>query len=206
MIDFQRLAHDVDDLAAPEFDFDAIRKRSACTSAPVRTRRTVLGIFTLALVLPALALGAVRLLPHVYERGNMVDIYATRVDAQWRTNPAMLAKLARRAPYRVILPTALPARAKLKSAMIADLTLISVTYQCPGKATAQFLIGPARLRTLLHPPKDPYASVTVRPPPHLRWQTFTAGNENVRVGTNCLTAEELARVRSAMIAAGAWAR
>lgn len=195
--------HEIDALPVPEFHFAAIKERAERKSKR-RTRRRFFVLAAFSVLLPALAAAAVNYFhPHVYRRGDTLHIYARSLTVDWRPSAATLAGIARSARYHVILPTALPPIAKLKTTAVADSELIDLVYSCPRKRRVHIMIAPGALRELAHPPPDPYPHVGMAGPKTVSpWHTFIAGDEIVRLETNCLDARQISQLRAAMVAAG----
>jgi hypothetical protein len=159
----------------------------------------------LVLALPILAAATIVHFfpPQIYQHDGNLNIYAQHLTTYAHPNAETLNKIARGAPYRVIFPKGLPVRTEVSMAAVADSELIDVSYSCPGRRVVDFVIAPKSLSSLLHPLADPHKHVAMHPRVALPWRTFAAGDEIVRIASNCLTQSEVTRVREAMQSAGA---
>jgi hypothetical protein len=199
-----RICAQIDTLDVPPFDITRIQQRASSNQRARRAARIPKTI-AVALTLPALAAATIVhfFQPQIYQHGGSLNIYARNGMLYARPDSRTLSSIARALPYRVVFPQALPARAKLHVAAVADAELIDRSYACPRGRLVQFVIAPKSLGSLLHPLEDPYKHVMMHPKIGLAWHSFIAGGEIVRMANDCLTRSEVARVRVAMESAGA---
>lgn len=194
----ERLREGLNALPVPTFDLPAIQARAARKQRP-NPRRSLAAAVLAGVLIPVLAAAAVRYLPvRIVSRGNgSFEIQTAHVEANFRPTQRTLQTIARKAPYHVILPAGLPQAAKLHITATAGNAVILLVYQCPSKRFIRFTILPSDF------PFDTSAlfrpSVIVRNSinaPHS--YSWTAGDERVRLDTNCLTSAAVAAVRHSM--------
>lgn len=196
--------HEIDSLPVPKFDFAAVKARA---EQPRPVRRRLLILPGLAILLPVLAAAAVlKFTPvTVTHIGGWYQIHASSVNVTWKASAGTLSNFARTAPYRIIWPSGLPKDKTLQIAISTSSELFVVAYRCTPKLQRDkmlwFVIAPrnygginANLGIYLH---DPHTFG------HHKFAVWSTGDELVRLETNCLSDEQISKVRSAMIAAGA---
>jgi len=193
-----RLRRNVDALPVPTFNLAAIQSRAVRMQRP-HLRRSIAAAVLAGVLVPVLAAAGVRYLPvRVVPRDNgAFEISTAHVTANFRPTQHTLQTIARTAPYRVILPTGLPQAAKLHLTATAGNAVIMLVYQCPSKRFIRFMIAPSdfpfdvsalfRTRVIMR-------SAISAP----RSYSWAAGDERVRLDTNCLTSAEVAAVRDSM--------
>jgi hypothetical protein len=199
MNSIERISSEIDSLTVPPFQFSAVRSRAQVRHP--KPRRRIIAAATLAVLMPALAAAAVHFFPaRVVELPNgTLHIYG---DTEYFRNPtaAQLSAVGRKASYRVTWPLALPAGTRVKRMLVAGSAVMFMNYACPRGGFLQFIIFPTNAQPESGLQKLPLRlSLT----PTSRTYDFTAGAERVRLETNCLTGMDIARIRSAMSAAGA---
>ncbi|HLI97903.1 MAG TPA: hypothetical protein VKT72_17680 [Candidatus Baltobacteraceae bacterium] len=188
-------------IPVPRFDFAAIVSRAAHRPES-RIRRRIVTVAVLFILLPALAAAAVHYFPVKVEqtRSGSLVIVSDTLTVSWRARPTDLRRIARGLPYRVVWPTGLPQNVNLRTASSADSQVAIVEYRCRNNRFAQFIIMPKQMRVVRAPKQ--LAGIRV----NLAWMkrqfNWTAGEEQVRVQTNCLSDTDVARIRAAMVAAG----
>lgn len=195
---------EIDALPIPQFDFAAIKARAERPRSP---RRRLFGIAFLSVLVPALAAAAaLKFLPvTVTHIGGWYQIRAQSMKMTWKADSRTFADYGKGAPYRVTWPAGLPQQTKLQSVISTSSEVFVVTYRCAPKRQSRkvlwFVIIPHNYAAI-----NPRLGDWLRDPhtfDHHTFTTFPAGDELVRLETNCLSATQIARVRSAMIAAGA---
>ena len=195
---------EIDALPVPNFNFAAIQAR-AQQQRPAP--RQLLLLSGLAVLVPALAAAAVlRFVPlQVTHFGGWTQVNGGTTKAYERPTPSTFAYLAKRAPYRVTWPIGLPPEKTLQTVIAGSSEVFIVDYRCAPKWQSRkmlwFVIIPrnyaainAQLGQWLN---DPHTF------DHHTFTVFPVGDELVRLETNCLSAAQIAHVRSAMLAAGA---
>lgn len=202
MNDFERLSREIDAIPTPYFRMSTITARAALPNESNNHRRTAALAVILAFIVPALALAAFRYLPVRIEQGpgNTLYIYADKIQANFHATPQTLDQIARNASYPIVWPTSLPEWTALRTTLVMGSDVVIVRYRCGPKKFAQFLIVPRD--ALLKGNGLEKLSIGTMHADNRVYQ-WTTGSERVRLHTNCLTASDVAHVRTAMAAAGA---
>jgi hypothetical protein len=202
MLDLTCLEERLEAVPVPDLDMAGLRTRQRARDRRTARRRIAV-LMSVVVLLPALATAAVVHFfhPQVYQNGDSLRIYSHSATLYRPRTPKAMARITENLYYRIVLPRALPQRAKLDIVVAADSELLSLFYTCPQKRTVQFVIGPRALRSLNHPRPDPHRQVVITPKTKLPWDSFLVGDEIVRYENDCLTPTEMNRVRTAMVQA-----
>jgi hypothetical protein len=204
MSNIDRLAAQIESMDVPQLDVSAVRARGLKSAAS--KRRHIFAAVLAAIMVPMLAAAATYYLPvQIVPRGNgTAQIYAKHVEAIWRPSARTLADIARKAPYRIVWPSDLPARTHLRSTMVMNSEVVLLTYACATPGTSHFIIAPSDAAFTPEIMKQwPAGAVRVSVRRARQKYEWTAGEERVRLDTDCITPHQVAAIRSAMIAAGA---
>jgi len=195
------LRETVDALPVPTFNLSAIQSRAA-RKQRAKPRRGIAAAVLAGVLIPVLAAAAVRYLPvRIVSRGNgSFEIQTAHAEGNFRPTRQTLQAIAAKAPYRVILPAGLPQTAKLHFTMTAGNAVIMLGYGCPSKRFIHLMIVPSDFpfdtSALFHA----HVSVRMRMPSNAtRSYKWTAGDERVRLDTNCLSPAQVATVHRAML-------
>lgn len=197
------MMHEIDRLGVPPFDVAEVRRRA--TRPPARPmRRRIIMIAALGILVPALATAAVKFVPfEVTHKYGMWQVYPPKGTSESYVHPtqATLAKVAQRAPYRVIWPADIPTSSRLNFLGSDASQLFTLAYQCPGTRTgySAVIIIPKNYPGINANIGKWFESQTI---PHGRVLKWTIGEERVLLESTCLSSAQMARVRRATIAEG----
>ncbi len=195
------LVDGVDSLNVPAFDFSAIQARATRLRArsPITARKLLNGS-ALVVILSSLAAAASHFTPlDVTHRFGTWQIYGPQASVNMRPTQATLDRLARTAPYRLVWPTSLPIGTVLHTVSSVASEVILLDYACPQKGTLRFQIIPYASGEINVELRAWFSSLKMQRGLNREWR---AGEERVRVQTNCLSESQIQRIREATIAAG----
>lgn len=196
---------EIDTLPVPRFNFAAIKARSE-RRRPLRRRAFVTA--TLALLVPALAFGALQFVPFkVTHKYGMWQVYPPSHVSRSYRNPtqATLIAVGKRAHYRVIWPIAMPKTSVLENLGDDASQMFTLVYRCPDSLSgySAVVIMPNNYSAI-----DPnlgkwFYSQTIRHGRILKWRV---GDQLMLLESTCLSDADLSRVREATMRAGATQR
>lgn len=193
------LAPDVDALSVPAFDFPAIQTRAGLLQSRLsQGRRTMLSVAILFFVVFSLAAAATHF-THL-KLTNRLDTWQLYGPAKVTFNPSRAAvdRVQRQAPYRIVWPASLPAGTSLR--MLVDIAseVVVLEYRIAHRGRAYVTIAPTNSDAINADLPKWLATLSIRGGTNVEWQV---GEERVRLETDCLTAVEIQRIRSAMVSA-----
>lgn len=106
-----------------------------------------------------------------------------------------LVEIQRRAPYRIVWPAALPKGTRLKLVTDVASEVVLLGYDCPIKGNLTIIIAP-RNPAVANPNLSRWLAAQRMSGQNAQWQLPT---QTVRLGTDCLTSSQIAKIKSAMI-------
>jgi len=193
-----RLCDQLDDLYVPPFDFAAVERRVHSTREKQRPRRSIVAIGLLSIVLPALAVAAAHFAPiGITHRFGSWQLYSQTLEINRRPTQASLERLGLRAPYHVIWPQAFPTGMKIRWIASVASEVMIVQYRCPHSGETSVVIIP-KDSDAINPKLQHWFSSQMMKTTKAAYE-WTAGDERIRLQTNCLSAAQVARIQAAMI-------
>lgn len=191
-------------IPAPKFDFAAVQKRADGKPAH-RPRRNVIAGILLMIAAPIVAVAAAHFVPlQVTHRFGNWQLYGPdRGETLLHPTSAMFSRVARQAPYPVVWPSGLPRQHKPFMLGGVGSEVFTVVYSCAGqridRASSVAVIIPKNYAAV-NPKLGKWFTSQIQD--HRQNALWDVGGESIMLGSDCLTQQQIARIREATIARG----
>lgn len=189
----------------PAFNFQTITLKAELK----RTRRNLVAAILLIIAAPLVAMAAAHFIPlQVTHRfGNWQLNGPARGETLLHPTPAMFSRFARKSPYPVIWPSGLPPAHKAFMLGSVGSEVFVVVYSCGGqridRASSSAVIIPKNY-SAVNPKLGSWFNSQLQD--HRQNALWDVGSESIVFGSDCLTQQQIAAVKTAMLAQRSRAR